>query len=340
MADYTQATRIGYVTMSPKHDLVRRHIRAGGLAVVLEEGINGDMITVYDRGSHIPLLWTHLIPATLEGKALHNVQNAMFATCVAYAMGVKLDNIRQGLRTFDSTYFQAPGRLNVFEELPFKVILDYGHNPAAVRAMASLVRRLDVKGKRVCVLAAPGDRRDEDIRDIAGIAAPAFDRFIIRQDDGLRGRASGEVADLLRSTLLLHNVPEDRIEIILDEQKSIDAGLNACEPGDLLLIFGDNISRCWKQIVRFRETRFTAPTRPVSSVGQLAVGLPSNPTGHLAGTPEGLTGPDVDDRPSPETAHLEVSGPNPVAAPKRSSDGAVVEDARGVRLARESGNED
>ena len=325
MADYTQATRIGYVTTSPKHDLVRRHIRAGGLAVVLEEGINGDMITVYDRGSHIPLLWTHLIPATLEGKALHNVQNAMFATCVAYAQGVKLENIRQGLRTFDSTYFQAPGRLNVFEELPFKVILDYGHNPAAVKAMTSLVQRLDVKGKRVCVLAAPGDRRDEDIAEIARHAAGAFDRFIVRQDDGLRGRAAGEVADLLRAGLRAHAVSEDRIEVILDEQQAIDAGLNACEPGDLLLIFGDNISRCWKQIVRFREDRFAPPARAAatSSVGQLAVNLPSNPTGHLAGQPANFhTGPVSDDRPPGRSPGI--------------SDGLVVEDARGVRLARDT----
>ena len=144
MADYTEATRIGYVTTNPRHDLVRKHIRAGGLAIVLEEGINGDMITIYDRGTHVPLLWTHLIPATLEGKAMHNVNNAMFAALMTYAMGVKVENIRHGLRTFDTTYFQAPGRLNVYDELPFKVILDYGHNPAAVRAMAALVRRLDV----------------------------------------------------------------------------------------------------------------------------------------------------------------------------------------------------
>ncbi len=61
MADYTQAKFICYVTMNPKHGLVREHIRAGGRAVVLEAGINGEMITIYDKGAHIPLLWTHLI---------------------------------------------------------------------------------------------------------------------------------------------------------------------------------------------------------------------------------------------------------------------------------------
>ena len=82
--------------------------------------MNGQMITIYDRGAHIPLLWTHLIPATLEGRAMHNVQNAMFAAAMAFSMGEKLEDIRHGLRTFDTTFFQAPGRMNVFDEHPFR----------------------------------------------------------------------------------------------------------------------------------------------------------------------------------------------------------------------------
>ena len=48
MADHTAAKHLCYVTMNPTHELVREHIRAGGRAVVLEEGINGQMITLYD----------------------------------------------------------------------------------------------------------------------------------------------------------------------------------------------------------------------------------------------------------------------------------------------------
>jgi len=87
MANHTKAENICYITLADNHPLVREHIRAEGRAVVLEKGLNGDMITMYDKGSHIPLLWTHLIPATLEGKAVHNVQNAMFAAALAYSMG-------------------------------------------------------------------------------------------------------------------------------------------------------------------------------------------------------------------------------------------------------------
>ena len=202
MADYTSAKHLCYVTMDPTHTLVGEHIKAGGRGVVLESGIKGQMITIYDHGAHIPLLWTHLIPATLEGRALHNVQNAMFAAAMAFSMGLKLEDIRHGLRTFDTTFFQAPGRMNIFDEHPFKVILDYGHNPAAVEAMCQLVERLEPAGRRICVLAAPGDRRDEDIADIGRIAAGQFDRYILRRDDSLRGRKPEEVPHLLRDALL------------------------------------------------------------------------------------------------------------------------------------------
>ena len=73
---------------TPDHPLVREHIRLGQRAVVLEQGLNGDQIVIYDHGNQIPLIWTHLIPATLEGKALHNVENAMFTAAMAYALGL------------------------------------------------------------------------------------------------------------------------------------------------------------------------------------------------------------------------------------------------------------
>jgi cyanophycin synthetase len=252
MAAYTEAKNICYVTMNPQHALVREHIRAGGRACALEAGINGQMITLYDKGSHIPLLWTHLVPATLEGRALHNVQNAMFATAMAFSMGIKLDAIRQGLRTFGSTFFQAPGRMNVFDEHPFKVIFDYGHNAHAVGVMADLAGRLDVQGRRIIVMAGPGDRRDEDIRAIAEAVAGRFDHYICRRDDGLRGRDGDEVPRILARTLQDRGVPPEQISIIPDEQEAIDAALRMGRFGDLVLIFADALTRSWKQVIKFR----------------------------------------------------------------------------------------
>ena len=252
MSAYTDAKVICYVTMNPSHPLVREHVRAGGRACALEQGVNGHMITLYDKGSHIPLLWTHLIPATLEGRAMHNVQNAMVAAAMAFSMGVKLDAIRHGLRTFDTTFFQAPGRMNVYSEHPFKVLMDYGHNAHAVGVMADLAQRLDVTGRRIVVLAGPGDRRDEDLCDIATAVAGKFDHYICRRDDSLRGRDGDEVPRIMAKALRENGVPEQAIAEIPDEQEAIDAALRMGQPGDLVLVFADALTRSWKQIIRFK----------------------------------------------------------------------------------------
>jgi cyanophycin synthetase len=252
MADHTPARHLCYVTMNPGHELVREHIQAGGRGCVLEAGMTGQMITLYDHGAHIPLLAAHLIPATLDGRAMHNVQNAMFAAAMAFSMGLKLENIRHGLQTFDTTFFQAPGRGNVFDEHPFKVILDYGHNAAAIEAMVQFVERLDTTGRRIVVLAGPGDRRNEDIAAIGRSVAGYFDRYICREDDNRRGRAAGEIGGLLREALVSAGVPADQVSVISDEQEAVAAALAEANAGDLVLVFGDKVVRCWEQIVTFQ----------------------------------------------------------------------------------------
>jgi cyanophycin synthetase len=299
MADFTQAEHLCYVTMNTRHALVREHIRAGGRAVVLEEGINGHMITLFDKGTHIPLLWTHLIPATMEGRAIHNVQNAMFASAVAFSMEVSLDDIRQGLRTFDTTYFQAPGRMNVFDEHPFKVILDYAHNPAAIQAMVEFVAQLQPTGKRICVLAAPGDRRDEDIREVARLCAGKFDHYICRRDDNPRGRDDREVPMMLRDALIAAEVAPESISLLPREPEAVLAALDMAQTGDLLLIFGDQVNRTWKQIINYIPDLAEQP--------------------HAA-----------DPRPIPDPTPIDTS------APQLTGDEEIVVDERGVWIAREA----
>jgi cyanophycin synthetase len=273
MADFADAKSICYITMNADHALVKEHIRAGGQAVVLEKGMNGDMITIYHKGMHMPVLWSHLVPATLEGKAMYNVQNAMFATAMAFCFGVDLDNIRHGLRTFDTSFFQAPGRTNVYDEYPFKVLLDYAHNPAAFGAIADLADRMDVSGRRLLVVAVPGDRRDEDVFEATRILAGHFDHYICKADDNRRKRGVDEIPQMLRQGLLHHGVPEDAITIIPDEVEAVDHGLNMAEDGDLLVICGDNSARCWKQVVHFRDDDKTDPTPKPSSTQPKIFGL-------------------------------------------------------------------
>jgi len=255
MADNCRAKHLCYVTMDPTHGLVREHIRANGRAVVLEKGINGDMITIYDNGAHIPLLWSHLIPATIEGKAMHNVQNAMFAAAMAYSFDKDLDEIRNGLRTFDTSFFQSPGRTNIYNEHPFKVILDYAHNPAGFQAMADLADKLEPAGRRIMVISVPGDRRDEDIRDSAKACLPHFTHFVCKADNNRRGRGNDEVPQLLKTCLMEEGVPEENIWVFGDEMPAIDYGLSIAEEGDLVVITADDLQAAWKKIINLNSNK-------------------------------------------------------------------------------------
>jgi cyanophycin synthetase len=274
MAAFTDAKHICYVTRNPDHPLVREHIKLGKRAVVLEQGLNGDQIVIYDNGNHMPLIWTHLIPATVEGKALHNVENAMFTAAMAHALGLSLDQIRTGLRTFDNTFFQSPGRMNIFDEHGFRVILDYGHNEAAVGAMVDLVRRLNPLGRKIVCVTCPGDRRDQDIRDIAGKVAGHFDTYLCHGDDNPRGRAPDEVPKLLRQALLEFGVPADKITIAESEEQSVQTALESARPTDLVLVFCDAITRTWKQIIYFRPSEAPAPVAPERLVAAAGFDVP------------------------------------------------------------------
>jgi len=252
MAERTEG-RVIYFSMhggEGASDLVRSHIANGGTAVVLQPGVRGDMLAIYDAEQYIPLLWTHLIPATLEGKALHNVANALAGAAICYARGVSVENIRQGLRTFATSFYLTPGRLNVFDEYAFRVIVDYAHNPAAIAALGDLVNRLRPNYRRtIAVIAAPGDRRDQDIREFGAIAAKTFDLLVIKEDNDRRGRKDGDIAKLLWEAAHEAGMPPDRMITVLDELEATRHALKLAEPDDLVVICADEITAVWKEVI-------------------------------------------------------------------------------------------
>ena len=148
--------------------------------------------------------------------------------------------------------------------------------------MADLTAKLECSGRRICVLSAPGDRRDEDIREIARIAARSFDRLILRRDDDLRGRGSDEVPLMMQAELSASGFPAEHVQVIPDEQAAIEAGLRSAKRGDLLLVFADKVSRSWKQVIYFKvepaegSSPPSAPPKDEAGDAGPVVDLPSN----------------------------------------------------------------
>ena len=97
------------------------------------------------------------------------------------------------------------------------------------------------------MIAAPGDRRDADIQELAVVAADTFDWIIVREDDDLRGRERGEVAALITETIR-RTRPSLPISIVLNEEDSVRQALNMARPGDTVVLFIDSVDQVIEQV--------------------------------------------------------------------------------------------
>jgi cyanophycin synthetase len=239
----------------PGFDRVDGHCGRGGAAFVLKRTPEGDQIVLRHGPRTMPVLYTHLIPATFGGKARMNVANGLGAAAAAWASGAHLHDIRQGLRTFTTSFFQAPGRLNLVEVGGVRVVIDYCHNVDGMRNLADFVNRMMVEngvrsGRAIGVIGVPGDRRDEDMRDYGALAATAFDELIVREDRNLRGRAPAETAahvlEGIRS-IKGNGSRTTRADKILDELTAVRAALRRANPGDLLVMCVDDAIAVYRE---------------------------------------------------------------------------------------------
>jgi cyanophycin synthetase len=169
----------------------------------------------------------------LGGRARYNIANGLAAAAGLMAAGFSNLQIATGLSTFVSDGKTNPLRTNVFDVRGVTVIVDYAHNPAAYKAMAEMARSL-LPGQLVGIIAAPGDRRDEDLREVGRVCAQRFDEIVV-YESGLRGRKSGEAVDLILEGAEEAVGKSDTLHRVLDVQEAIRRGLSQCRRGDVLL---------------------------------------------------------------------------------------------------------
>ena len=256
-------------SMKDGNELVERWVRRGRKAVVLDRDERGERIVIREGRRTMPIAYTHLLPATYEGRARMMVQNAMAAAAAAHAAGAHLHDIRQGLRTFSASIFQAPGRLNLFDLNGVKVLIDYAHNPHGLEAVGEFVERVTVEtptgsgvpgapswsaNLRVAVVATPGDRRDDDMRELGRVAARYFDDIIVREDQNPRGRRKGETADIVMDGVreaMRAGARAGSAEVVLDEPDAVRRALDRSRPGDLVVVCVDHA----RDVIGELETR-------------------------------------------------------------------------------------
>lgn len=233
-------------------DFLRTHIDRGGRAGMLEARAGRQALALYADGRRQVLMPIEELPSALNGLARFNVENALAAGLIAHAHGVPLRTIRLALANFTSSYEQNPGRLNVYDEHGFRIIMDYAHNPAALNAIVATVSALSPRyNRRLATISTPGDRRDEDIRQMGRIAGRGFDRVIFRERPDTRGRSAGEVIALLAAGARESGMSESDFECVGPEEEATALCLSSARPGDLVVLTPTDLEATWAQIKSF-----------------------------------------------------------------------------------------
>ncbi len=235
-----------YFSQNRDNPLIKDHISQGGTAVVFDNG----MVSIYHEYLKFPLLSIGEVPITFEGRAICNVENSLAAVAGLFVIGVDHNTIRSGLLSFKPDPVANAGRFNLFELGGFRVLLDYGHNPSGYNSVLEFAKTLDAE-RLVGIIGMPGDRIDQMIYQVGKISGQNFSQLYIKEDQDLRGRKPGEVAELLYQGALSGGALRGSMQIVWSETEALKTAIENAFPGDLVVMFYEKFEPALELIQEF-----------------------------------------------------------------------------------------
>ncbi len=217
------------------NERIAKHCLVGGTAVCIQDGYfvlkNGQTV--------IRVMAIHHAPITFGGKAEFMIANVLPAIAAGIASGFTLEDIRSALTSFIPSPELTPGRMNLFEYVHCQLMLDYAHNASGFDAIQKYMINVEAS-RKICIIGATGDRRDEDIRNLGKYAARIFDEIIIRHDINGRGRTNEEMTKLIMEGIYSVN-PNPHVEVISNEAEAIEFAVTNAPQEAFIFVCADKV---------------------------------------------------------------------------------------------------
>lgn len=236
-----------YFSKNADNIVLKKHLMDGGIGVFIRDGF----IYLGEEDRVEPIVKISEIPSTYDGMLLYNVENAMAAVSACIGIKVDIETIARGLKTFYSDSEQNPGRFNIYNVNNFKVIVDYGHNPAGYEAVIGALKNMNATNY-IGVIGIPGDRRNKDVTYVGNLCGRSFDYIYIKEDKDKRGRAPGEIAKLLEEGVLSSKSGVG-YKVILDEGEALMKAMQNANDGDIITVFYEDYDTILGAINCFKE---------------------------------------------------------------------------------------
>lgn len=194
-----------------------------------------DKVKLYRKGTEVTVTIDHQtrleLATNLPGE--FNAYNMTAAVAAAYLLGVKLNDIVEGVANLEV----VPGRFErVVEDLPYDVIVDYAHTPDGLEKLLQAARAI-TKNRVILVFGACGDRDKGKRPVMGGIAACLADRIFLTDEESYN-----EDPKAIRE--MIYKGIEDarggamKTTEVADRREAIEKALSIATKGDTVLITG------------------------------------------------------------------------------------------------------
>ena len=213
--------------------VIQNHINNNGTVCYVE---NNDIY--FQQGAKKQFIITiNEIPITLNGAAKHNIHNALSVVALCFSLGFDQQEIALGLKRFENTPENNPGRGNLFEFSGIKVIVDFAHNEHGLKLMAQTIKNMPAK-RRLVMMGQAGDRSDELIEGLVKSAMQASPDMLVicEMKSHLRGRKIGEIPALIQKYALKHGMQKTQLIHASDTIDGTEKSINWAQKDDILLI--------------------------------------------------------------------------------------------------------
>ncbi len=183
---------------------------------------------------------THSSPIFTELLGQFNVSNILCAAAVAQALGVTIDQIKDGVAAVKA----VSGRMERIDEgQPFLTIVDFAHTPDALdKAIESAKNMLQkdssTRGKIITVFGSAGKRDIEKRRLMAETSAQKADITILTAEDPRTEPLEGILEMMASGCVSQGGVEGETFWRVPDRGQAIYLAATLAQPADILLICG------------------------------------------------------------------------------------------------------
>ncbi len=183
-----------------------------------------------------------------------NVSNALAALMAAATVLFKrgfsnarvAETLQRGLKSFPG----VPGRMQLLQASPFRVINDFAHTGASLRAALETLRSTAPTGRLILVVGAAGQRDPARRSGIGEAAARGTDLTVFTEEDH-RTEALEGILSQMKSAYLAAGGDPGRLEVIADRREAIRRAVRLARAGDTVLLAGKGHERTLERGAEF-----------------------------------------------------------------------------------------